>query len=113
MCRGRSATQAAAVPELLSHAAIPAIFWALVLTTTTHGKKRLNATSQRAENGSAGEATGWGRTNGREMIRNSRGIDDPPLMTDQLRELAIADRTSDVEKINWFKRPVCMLLGHA
>ncbi len=47
------------------------------------------------------------------MIRNSRGIDDPPLMTDQLRELAIADRTSDVEKINWFKRPVCMLLGHA
>jgi hypothetical protein len=32
---------------------------------------------------------------------------------DDLRKHAIEDRTSAVERINWFKWPICVLLGHA
>ena len=31
----------------------------------------------------------------------------------ELRKLAIAERTSAVEKINWFKWPICVLAGHS
>lgn len=32
---------------------------------------------------------------------------------EELRKRAIEERRSAAEKINWFKRPICVLLGHA